>query len=171
MFSQKWWRGVPRICFLTINVLFIKKWIHNMLQHRIITTLIDWSVLCPTWHKIGHFGDVPQLNLTQQKHTFTNQKKCTTNTTRMWANAQRDGCPAEYRWRSLFNATKFGWHPLLECCAVTLPRRKTHWNLQGCPKLANGSQPLVGRSSPHYQDMWRRYCCLTSFFSDCQQVP
>ena len=29
-------------------------------------------------------------------------------TTRMWANAQRDGCPAEHRWRSLFNAAKFG---------------------------------------------------------------
>jgi len=26
----------------------------------------------------------------------------------MWANAQRDGRPAEYRWRSLFNALKFG---------------------------------------------------------------
>jgi len=26
----------------------------------------------------------------------------------MWANAQRDGRPAEYRWRPLFNATKFG---------------------------------------------------------------
>jgi len=25
----------------------------------------------------------------------------------MWANAQRDGRPAEYRWRPLFNA-KFG---------------------------------------------------------------
>jgi len=25
----------------------------------------------------------------------------------MWANAQRDGCPAEYRWRSLFNAAQF----------------------------------------------------------------
>ena len=24
----------------------------------------------------------------------------------MWANAQRDGRPAEYRWRPLFNATK-----------------------------------------------------------------
>jgi len=24
--------------------------------------------------------------------------------TRMWANAQRDGRPAEYRWRPLFNA-------------------------------------------------------------------
>jgi len=28
--------------------------------------------------------------------------------TRMWANAQRDGRPAKYRWRPLFNAAKFG---------------------------------------------------------------
>jgi len=28
--------------------------------------------------------------------------------TRMWANAQRDGRPAEHRWRRLFNAAKFG---------------------------------------------------------------
>jgi len=37
---------------------------------------------------------------------------CTTNLqqiqTRMWANAQRDGRPAEYRWSPLFNAAKFG---------------------------------------------------------------
>ena len=26
----------------------------------------------------------------------------------VWASAQRDGRPAEYRWRRLFNATKFG---------------------------------------------------------------
>jgi len=25
-----------------------------------------------------------------------------------WANAQRDGRPAKYRWRHLFNAAKFG---------------------------------------------------------------
>jgi len=36
----------------------------------------------------------------------------------MWANAQRDGRPAEYRWRPLFKAANFG--PLLECRAVTL---------------------------------------------------
>ena len=59
---------------------------------------------------------------------------------------------------------QFGWHPLLECRAVTLPTRETCWNLQGCPKLTNRSQPLVGRSSPYYEDMWRRYCCLTLFF-------
>ena len=28
--------------------------------------------------------------------------------TRMWASAQRDGRPAEYRWRPLFNAANFG---------------------------------------------------------------
>jgi len=28
-------------------------------------------------------------------------------TTRMWANAQHDGRPAEHRWRPLFNAAKF----------------------------------------------------------------
>ena len=84
--------------------------------------------------------------------------------TRMWANAQCDGRSAEYRWRPLFNTAKFGWGPLLECRAVTLPRSETRWNLQGCSKLANRSQPLVGRSSPYYKNTWRRYQCLTSFF-------
>jgi len=84
--------------------------------------------------------------------------------TRMWVNAQRDGRPAEYRWRPLFNAAKFGWRPVPECRAVTLPRRESRWNLKGCPKLANRPQLLVGWSSPYYEDMWRRYCCLTSFF-------
>jgi len=89
----------------------------------------------------------------------------------MWANAQRDGCPAEYWWRPLFNAAKFGWRPLPEYGAVTLPRRETRWNLLGCPKLANSSQPLLGRSSPYYDDMWRRYCCLTSFFPIVDTCP
>jgi len=49
----------------------------------------------------------------------------------MWANAQRDGRSAEYRWRPLFNpakTAKFGWRSLLECRSVTLPRRETRWN-------------------------------------------
>jgi len=43
-------------------------------------------------------------------------------------------------------------------------RRETSWNLQGCLKLPDRSQPLVGRSSPYYEDMWRTYWCLASFF-------
>jgi len=66
--------------------------------------------------------------------------------------------------RTVFNAAKFCWRPILECHAVTLPRRKSHWNLKRCPKLPDRSQPLVGRSSPFCGDIWRTYCCLTSFF-------
>ena len=40
----------------------------------------------------------------------------------MWGNAQRDGRPAEYRWRPVLNAAKFGWRLLLKCRAVTLPK-------------------------------------------------
>jgi len=84
--------------------------------------------------------------------------------TRMWAGAQRDGRPSKCRWRPLFNTAKFGWRPLLEYRAVTLPRRESRWNLLGCPKLTKRSQPLVDRSSPYCQDMWGIYCCITRFF-------
>ena len=82
--------------------------------------------------------------------------------TRMWANAQRDGRPAEYRWRPLFS-TAVWLTPTTRVPCITLPRRKTRWNYPGSPKLTKRSQPLVGRSSP-YCGPCRRYCCLTSFF-------
>ena len=47
------------------------------------------------------------------------------------------------------------------CRTITLPRRETRLNLLGCPKLANRSQSVVGRSSPYCEDIWGRYCCLT----------
>ena len=82
----------------------------------------------------------------------------------MWANAQRDGRPAEYKWRPLFNAAKFCWRPLLECHVVTLLRRETRWNLLWCPKLATRSQSLVGRSSPYYKDMLGEILLFNKFF-------
>jgi len=36
------------------------------------------------------------------------EQTCEEYKTRMSANAQHDGHPAEYRWRPLFNAAKFG---------------------------------------------------------------
>jgi len=85
------------------------------------------------------------------------------NKTWMWANAQRDGHPAEYRWRPLFNTAKFGWRSLLECRVATLPRGETCWNLLGCPKLDNRFQRLVGWRSPYWENMWG-HCRLTSLF-------
>jgi len=55
-----------------------------------------------------------------------------TSLTRMWANAQRDGRPAEYRWCPLFKAAKFGRRPLLQCRAVMLARREL--KLAGVPQ-------------------------------------
>jgi len=98
-----------------------KHWRHR--EHRKMTQYSSWDEI----------------------HCFTKFPIMKQSTTRMWANAQRDSHPAEYRWRPLFNDAKFGWRPLLECLAVTLPRRETGWNLQGCPKLMKWSQPLVGK--------------------------
>ena len=55
--------------------------------------------------------------------------------------------------------------PSSDIAAVREPRHETCWNLPQYPsKLTNWSQPLLGRSSPYCEDMWRRHCCLTSFF-------
>jgi len=98
----------------------------------------------PNSWNFTHLSHHNLMQPTRNCRTASHRKK---NKLEMWANAQRDGHPAEYRWRPLFNAAKFGWRPQRYCRAVTLPRRETCWNLQGCSKLANRSQPLVGWSS------------------------
>ena len=60
----------------------------------------------------------------------------------MWANAQRDGRPAATPQSLLTPTTR------VPCSNASKTR-----NLQGCPKLTNRSQPLVGKSSLYYQDM------------------
>ena len=59
----------------------------------------------------------------------------------MWVNAQRDGRSAEYRWRPLFNATKFGRRPLLVPCSNAANTRNP-LKLPGVPKLTQRSQLL-----------------------------
>jgi len=86
--------------------------------------------------------------------------------TRMWANAQHDGRPIEHRLRPLFNAAKFGWRSLLDCRAVMLQRRESRWNLQGCPKLVNRSQPKFTILWGHVEDI----LLINKFFSDCRYV-
>jgi len=82
-----------------------------------------------------------------------------TVTTRMWDNAQRDGCPAEYRWRPLFNAAVWRspttWLPCSNAAKTRKPLK-----LAGVSKLPNRSPPPL----PYCEDIWRTYCCVTSFF-------
>ena len=51
---------------------------------------------------------VSDMNTTRPPPALFAQVDTRVDTTRMWANAQRDGRPAECRWRPLFNAAKFG---------------------------------------------------------------
>ena len=76
----------------------------------------------------------------------------------MWANAQRDGRPAEYRWRPLFNAALW-LTPTTRVTCSNAAKKRNPLKFAGVPKLTKRSQPLVGRSSPYCKDMWGRYCC------------
>jgi len=50
-------------------------------------------------HNIGSVCGKPQRPKTADENETES---------RMWVDAQSDGRPAEYRWRPLFNAAKFG---------------------------------------------------------------
>ena len=64
------------------------------------------------------------------------------------------------------------WLTLTTRCRAVSDAAKTRNKLKfaGVPQTPNGSPPLVGRSSPYYEDMCRTYRCLISFF-DCRYVP
>jgi len=69
-------------------------------SHLISSHLNDVDLRAP---KTYHIANLICRTEPQQKRLMKKTKN-----TRMWANAQRDGRPAEYRWRPLFNAAKFG---------------------------------------------------------------
>jgi len=78
----------------------------------------------------------------------------------MWANAKRDGRPAEYRWHPLFNAAHYTRVPCSNAAKTRNPLK-----FAAVPQTRQQiSATLVGRSALYDQNMWRRYCCLTSFF-------
>jgi len=76
----------------------------------------------------------------------------------MWANVQRDGRPAEYRWRPRFNATKFGSRPLLECRAVSYAAKKRNFlKFAGVPQtrqqISAVSRPKFTILSGHVEEV------------------
>jgi len=88
----------------------------------------------------------------------------------MWANAQRDGRPAEYRWRLLFNVAVW-LTPTTRVPCSNAAKAQNPLKFTGVPQTNKTISAANGPSSPYYGDMWRRYCCLTSFFSDCRYIP
>ena len=87
----------------------------------------------------------------------------------MWANAQRNGRPAEYRWRPLFNAGNFGWRPLLVPCS-NAGKKRTALKLAGVPQTRQQITAVSGTkftiSWGHVEDI----LLFNKFFFDCQYV-
>jgi len=54
---------------------------------------------------------------------------------------------------ALCSTPQLGWRSLLDCRAVTLPRRESRWNLLGCPKLP---KPISAASGPKFAILWVR---------------
>jgi len=79
----------------------------------------------------------------------------------MWANAQRDGRPAEYRWRRLFNAAVWLCSYGVRC--QDAKPVEISWVPQSNETISAAS---ISRSSRYCRHMWPwgRYCYLTSFF-------
>jgi len=77
-------------------------------------------------------------------------------------NAQRDGRPAEYRWRPMFQRRKVWLTPTTRVPCSKAAKTRNPLKFAGVPQ----TKPLVSRSSPYYVDM-----LLNKFFSDCRYMP
>ena len=89
----------------------------------------------------------------------------------MWANAQRDGLPVEYRWCPLF-ITAVWLTPSTRVACSNAAKTRNPLKFAEVPQTTETISAASGpkfTSSPYCTDMWGRYCCLTSF-SDCRHM-
>ena len=83
----------------------------------------------------------------------------------MWANAQRDGRPAKYRWCPLFNAAKFGLTPNTGVSCSNAAKTRNSYKFAGVPQTP---EQIPAVSGPKFTILWRhveQILLLTSFFS------
>jgi len=92
------------------------------------------------------------------------------NKLEMWANAQRDGRPAEYRWRPLFDAAKFGWRSRTWLPCSNAAKTRKPLKFAGVPQTG---KPISAASGPKFTILWGHVedIFLLNIFSDCRYVP
>ena len=88
----------------------------------------------------------------------------------MWPNAQRDGRPAEYRWRPLFNAAVWLTPTTRVPCSNAAKMRnplKFAGVPQTCQQISAVSRPKFTILSGHVEEV----LLFNMFFSDCRHMP
>jgi len=88
----------------------------------------------------------------------------------MWANAQRDGRPAEYRWRPV-QLRKVWLTPTTTVPCSNTAKTRNPLKLAGVPQtrqqISAVSRPTFTISSGHVEEV----LLLNKFFSDCRYMP
>ena len=69
----------------------------------------------------------------------------------MWANAQRDGRPAEHRWRPLFNASKVWLTPTTCLPCSDAAKTRNRLKFAGVPQTG---KPISAVSGPKFTILW-----------------
>jgi len=88
----------------------------------------------------------------------------------MWANAQHDGCPVEYRWSPLFNATVW-MMPTTRVPCSNAAKMRNPLKLPGVPQT---NEKISATSGSNFTVLWghvEEILLLNKFFSDCRYMP
>jgi len=88
----------------------------------------------------------------------------------MWANAQRDGRPVEYRWRLLFNAAVW-LTPTTRVPCNNAAKTRNPLKVPGVPQT---NERISAASKPKFtilSGLVEELLLLNKFFSDCRYVP
>jgi len=88
----------------------------------------------------------------------------------MWANAQPDGRPAEYRWRPLLKATVW-LTPTTRVACSNAAKTRNALKLAGVPQT---NETISAASRLKFTILWghlEEILLLNKFFSDCRYMP
>jgi len=86
----------------------------------------------------------------------------------MWANAQRDGRPAEYRWRPLFNAAVWLTPTTsVPCSNAAKDAKPVEITCQTNETISAASGPKFTILCGHVEEI----LLFNKFFSDCRYMP
>ena len=124
---------------------------HTTARHKHITTTSWHTHNCTTQTHYHHFithaqlHDTNTLPLLHDTRTAARHKHITTtswhthscmtqNTLKLWVNAQRDGCPAKYRWRPLFNPHKVWLTPTTRVPCTNTTKTRNPLKFAGVPQ-------------------------------------
>ena len=88
----------------------------------------------------------------------------------MWADAQRDGRPAEYQWHPLLNAGVW-LTPTTRVPCSNAAKTRNPLKFAGVPQT---NERISATSEPKFTILWGHVediLLLNKFFSNCQYVP